>query len=140
MCEFCDDPRVNWEETTRLPPGEGWDCDGDEEPCGRPATWRTVFGYVENHYCGEHRNESGEPALPEFSEPAPGYGGTYLLAIRTPEECEGPLVGPSCQRPANWSCITLAQVFACDRHRPEATPKEASRQVAAGSNPSEDST
>ncbi len=115
MCEFCSDDCVNAESVSAVPPGGEWTC--DEEDCWRRAAWCTIFGYVDDHYCDEHRNAQGEPAALELTDATFEYTGDYLLRIRQTERCAGPILGPACGNGATWARVTRAQSFACGKHK-----------------------
>lgn len=127
MCEACSDPKLEWEETTRVPAGDQRaatvsgehqraDVFCDEEDCMEPAAWRTRFAYVDEHVCEAHKEEDGDPALQQMLE-ATGLGeGGYFVGIRAAEPCEGALLGPPCQARAAWAHVMVAQAYACERH------------------------
>lgn len=122
MCEACSDPKVEWEETTRLTAGEeAWYCDGEDGPCSRRAVWVTRFSLVDEHLCEAHKVEAMEDEGPELREILDATGlqeGSYVLSIRASEPCDGPVMGPSCGERAAWAHVVIAQAYACDRHRP----------------------
>lgn len=123
MCEACRDPKVDWEETSRLTAqDEEWSCDGEDGLCSRRAVWVTRFSLVDEHLCDAHKEEAiedEEPGLREILDATGLKEGSYVLAIRASEPCEGPLMGPSCGKRATWAHVMIAQTYSCEKHRPK---------------------